>query len=144
MKKLKPFILTPKRQLVFALPTFAVVAFFLVVLYVLRSEHKQLKDAAAVFGSHPIIAKGNLLEIDSQLPDRYVFSVVTWRHSEKVRYICVSNDPEAVAISVNRHQQRKRQGIEDEIYFYGLLSFVGKDNEWDAKIILTSCGVLNF
>ena len=146
MKFLKTFTitLTPKRQLVFGLPTLVVVAHFLVVFFVLTSRHKELTDAAAVFGSHPIIAKGKLLDVDSELPDKYVFSVVTWRQSEKVRYICVAKDPEDVAASVKRHEQRVSQGLEHEIFFYGLLSFVGKDNEWDAKIILTSCGVLNF
>ena len=146
MQFLKTFTitLTPKRQLVFGLPILVVVIFFLVAFFVLTSKHNQLKEAAAVFGSHPIIAKGKLLEVDSQLPHKYVFSVATWRHSKKVRYICVAKDPKDVEISVNRHQQRVRQGIEDEIFFFGLLSFIGKDNEWDIKIILTSCGVLNF
>ena len=85
MKFLKTFTitLTPKRQLVFGLPILMVVIFFLVAFFVLTSKYNQLKDAAAVFGSHPIIAKGKLLEVDSQLPHKYVFSVVTWRQSER-------------------------------------------------------------
>ena len=144
MRFRKTLIITPKKQLVFGLPTLAVIGFFGVVFFVLTSKYNQLKEAAAVFGSHPIIAKGKLLEVDSELPHKFVFSVATWRHSKKIRYICVAKDPKDVEISVNRHQQKARQGIEDEIFFFGLLSFVGKDNEWDTKIILTSCGVLNF
>ena len=145
LKFLKDRTITPKKQVIFAISTLAVIVFLAVCVFaaneeavVLRRVLLRIEDDFKLLSSHSVNIVGDYEENPTSDTS---FLVHSHSGGTNITYICHPDDLEKARRKIATHLYRKQRGQETKIVVAGKINpyFIGSDKE---KILVVSpCAV---